>query len=98
LRQFDEDTTINLVEWLNFTNFDIAGDLCFGEFFHCLKNEKAHPWVEVSYDFGKGLALIASVNFYPPMDQLLRLAIPRKIVQRTTDDIAMNRTKVMKRL
>jgi cytochrome P450 len=98
LREFDEDTAVNLVEWLNFTTFDIAGDLCFGESFHCLKNGKAHPWVEVSYDFGKGLALIASVNFYPPMDQLLRLVIPRKIMQRTTDHIAMSRAKVMKRL
>lgn len=98
LRKFGEDTPINLVEWLNLTTFDIAGDLCFGESFDCLKNGKAHPWVEVSYGFGKGLALIAAVNFYPPLDKLLRLVIPRKTMQRTTDHIAMSRAKVMKRL
>ncbi len=98
LHEVGENTTIDLVEWLNFTTFDIAGDLCFGESFDCLKNGKAHPWVEISYDFGKGLALIAAVNFYPPLDKLLRLVIPKQIMQRTTDHIAMSRAKVMKRL
>lgn len=98
LRKFDVDTALDLVEWLNFTTFDIAGDLCFGESFHCLENGKADPWVEISYDFGKGLALIAAVNFYPPLDKLLRLVIPKQIMQRTTDHIAMSRAKVMKRL
>lgn len=98
LREVSKDSPIDLVEWLNFTTFDIAGDLCFGESFDCLKNGKAHPWVEVSYDFGKGLALIAAVNFYPPLDRLLRLVIPKQIMQRTTDHIAMSRAKVMKRL
>ena len=98
LREIKHDTTIDLVEWLNFTTFDVAGDLCFGESFDNLENGKAHPWVEVSYDFGKGLALIAAVNFYPPLDKLLRLVIPKQIMQRTTDHIAMSRAKVMKRL
>lgn len=98
LRETKNNNTINLVEWLNFITFDIAGDLCFGESFDNLENCKAHPWVEVSYDFGKGLALIAAVNFYPPLDKLLRLVIPKQIIQRTTDHIAMSRAKVMKRL
>jgi cytochrome P450 len=98
LREIGEDSTIDLVQWLNYTTFDIAGDLCFGESFDCLKNSKAHPWVEISYDFGKGLALIAAVNFYPPLDRLLRLVIPKQIMQRTTDHMEMSRAKVMKRL
>lgn len=98
LREIKHDATIDLVEWLNFTTFDIAGDLCFGESFDNLVNGKAHPWVEISYDYGKGLALIAAVNFYPPVDKLLRLVIPKQIMQRTTDHIAMSRAKVMKRL
>jgi cytochrome P450 len=98
LREVSNDTAINLVEWINFTTFDIAGNLCFGESFDCLKNGKAHPWVEISYDFGKGVALIAAVNFYPPLDRLLRLVIPKQIMQRTTDHMAMSRAKVMKRL
>jgi cytochrome P450 len=41
------DTIVDLVEWLNFCTFDVSGDLSFGESFDCLKNGKAHPWVEM---------------------------------------------------
>ena len=72
----------NLVEWLNFATFDISGDFSFGEPFDCLKNGKAHPWVEISYDFGKALALIASINNYPPFHELLKYVIPKKVLER----------------
>lgn len=98
LREIPSGNPVNLVEWLNFTTFDIAGDLCFGESFNCLQNGRADPWVEISYIFGKGLALKAPVNYYPPLNKILRLVIPRQIMQRTTDHIAMSRAKVMKRL
>jgi len=51
-----------------------------------------------SYDFGKGLALVASINFYPPFDRLLRYVIPKKILQRMLDHKAMTIEKVHKRL
>lgn len=31
-----EDRAFNMVDWLNFTTFDIIGDLAFGEPFGCL--------------------------------------------------------------
>lgn len=89
---------IDLVEWLNYTTFDIAGDLSFGESFECLMNGKTHPWVEIAYDFGKGLALIASVNHYPPFDKLLRYILPAKLRQRMVDHRTMSSSKVQKRL
>jgi cytochrome P450 len=98
LREIVTDDPIDFVEWMNFTTFDIAGDLCFGEPFGSLKEGKMHPWVEMSNDFGHGLALIATVNSYPPLDRLLRLVIPKQIMQKTVDHIAMSRAKVMKRL
>lgn len=98
LREIPGGTPFNLVDWLNFTTFEIAGDLWFGESFDCLKNCTAHPWAEISYTFGKGLALIAAINYYHPLNKILRLVIPKQIMQRTTDHIAMSRAKVMKRL
>ncbi len=62
---------VDLVDWLDFTAFDIAGDLCFGEAFDNLRNERAHPWLEISCDFGKGLTMIA-INYYPPLSKLLK--------------------------
>jgi hypothetical protein len=35
---------IDIVAWLNFTTFDLMGDLAFSESFHCLAESKYHPW------------------------------------------------------
>jgi cytochrome P450 len=51
---------IDLNQWFNYFTFDLASDLCFGESFDCMGNKKAHLWVEITQDFGKGLALLAS--------------------------------------
>ena len=93
-----KEKTVDLNQWFNFVTFDISGDLSFGEPFDCVKNGKAHPWVEIAQDFGKGLALIASINQYPPIDKLLRSIIPRKIMQRQLDHRAMSAAKTKKRL
>jgi cytochrome P450 len=90
--------TVDLNQWFNFLTFDISGDLSFGESFDCIKNGKAHPWVEIAQDFGKGLALISSINLYPPFDKLLRYIIPKKIMQRQLDHRQMSAVRAQKRL
>jgi cytochrome P450 len=47
---------------------------------------------------GKDLALIASINFYPPFDRLLRYVIPKKFLQRMLDHKAIATEKVHERL
>ncbi|KAH7412332.1 cytochrome P450 [Phaeosphaeria sp. MPI-PUGE-AT-0046c] len=90
--------TIDMMKWINYFAFDLSGDLSFGESFDCLKNGEAHPWVAIAQDFGKGLALIASVNTYPPIDKLLRYIIPKEILQRNIDHRAMTAAIARKRL
>ena len=92
------DKIVDFEKWFNFLTFDISGDLSFGESFDCINNGKAHPWVEIAQDFGKGLALIASVNQYPPIDKLLRYIIPKHILQRSMDHRAMSHAKAQKRI
>ena len=36
---------VNLVQWYNFTTFDILGDLCFDEPFGALNKGQYHSWV-----------------------------------------------------
>lgn len=36
---------IDIVKFLNFTTFDIIGDLAFNESFQCLESNDYHPWV-----------------------------------------------------
>ncbi|KAF1931191.1 benzoate 4-monooxygenase cytochrome P450 [Didymella exigua CBS 183.55] len=78
--------------------FDIGSELSFGESFDSTKSGKTHPWVEVAKDFGKGLALIASINQYPPVDQLLRFVIPKKVLAKMKDHAIMSNAMSQKRL
>lgn len=89
---------VDLTQWFNYFAFDVAGDLSFGESFDCLKKKKAHLWVEIAQDFGKGLALMASLNFYWPLNILLRRLMPKRIVQRGKDHRAMSAAKAQSRL
>ncbi|KAI0096560.1 cytochrome P450 [Daldinia grandis] len=40
---------IDIVEWLNFTTFDVVGDLALGDSFHSLENNAYHPWVRLIF-------------------------------------------------
>jgi cytochrome P450 len=98
MKKIKYQKTVDLNQWFNFLTFDISGDLSFGESFDCIKNGKAHPWVEIAQDFGKGLALISSINQYPPFDRLLRYVIPKKIMQRQLEHRQMSAAKARRRL
>jgi cytochrome P450 len=92
------EKTVDFSKWFNYLTFDIAGDFTYGESFNCVENGKAHPWVEIAQDFGKGLALIASINQYPPIDKLLRHIIPKHIMKRSMDHRAMSYEQAQKRI
>lgn len=93
-----KEKTVDFQKWFNYLTFDISGDFTFGESFDCVKNGKAHPWVEITQDFGKGLAMIASINQYPPIDKLLRFVIPKRILQRSLYHRALSLAKASKRV
>ncbi|KAF2030214.1 benzoate 4-monooxygenase cytochrome P450 [Setomelanomma holmii] len=92
------EKTVDMEKWINYLIFDLVGDLAFGESFGQLEDGKLHAWVEIAADFGKGLALIASVNQYPPIRKLLRHIIPKHILQRSKDHREMSCIKTRKRL
>ncbi|KAF1358443.1 cytochrome P450 [Lizonia empirigonia] len=78
--------------------FDIGSDLSFGESFHSLHSGKVHPWVEVAKGFGKGLALIASINRYPPIERLLRYIVPKKVMEKMRSHAQMSSAMAQRRL
>src|SRR5690242_2804931 len=41
-----EQKPTDMVEWYNFTTFDIIRDLVYGEPFNCLATSDYHPWVK----------------------------------------------------
>ncbi|KAF2106482.1 cytochrome P450 [Lophiotrema nucula] len=89
---------IDIVQWLNFLTFDISGALSFGEDFGSVKSGKAHPWVDISCNFGKGLILMASVNFFSPLDKILALVVPKSVRDKMEYHQQIAKMKVQQRL
>ncbi|KAH7374279.1 benzoate 4-monooxygenase cytochrome-like protein P450 [Pyrenochaeta sp. MPI-SDFR-AT-0127] len=89
---------VDIVDWLNFLTFDISGALSFGESFHSVANGVAHPWVEISCSFGKGIALLASINFFRPLNKALKLAMPKKIMEKMEYHKGLAHEKFLQRL
>ncbi|KAI4942690.1 hypothetical protein J4E91_009859 [Alternaria rosae] len=98
MTQLKKRKTIDLEKWLNYLTFDISGDFTYGESWNCVANGKAHAWVDISQDFGKGLALIQSTNMYPPIDKLLRYIIPKRILKRSMEHRKMSFEQARKRI
>lgn len=91
-------TVVDIVDWLNFLTFDISGALSFGSSFDSVKNGKAHPWVDISCSFGKGLALVAAVNFFRPLDSILAYTIPKSVRQKMEYHRQLVHEKLQQRL
>jgi cytochrome P450 len=89
---------VDFTDWFNWLTFDISGALSFGETFGSVAAGRAHPWVEISCSFGKGIALMASINFFRPLNKLLKLAMPRSIMQKMKYHRELAHEKLMQRL
>ncbi|KIW22463.1 uncharacterized protein PV07_12347 [Cladophialophora immunda] len=91
-------TKVDIVSWLNFVTFDISGDLSFGESFGSTLTGNPHPWVDIACRFGKGIALVASINHYAPLQRLLKHAMPVKVRQKMIYHRELSAQKVRQRL
>ncbi|KAI5923146.1 cytochrome P450 [Camillea tinctor] len=89
---------VNIVSWLNWTTFDVIGDLAFGESFGCLENSTYHPWVSIIFSSIKNLAYMASIKRLPAIEFLLKRLIPRNIATKHAEQRMLSREKVRKRL
>ena len=67
--------TLNVVEWFNYTTFDIIGDLGWGSSFNCLETAEYHPWVTVVLQF-QAVFIAASLKYYPWLDKLAQSMTP----------------------
>ena len=50
VRENSSKGPINLVEFFNWTTFDVLGELAFGEPFNSLKKRKTDPWISIILD------------------------------------------------
>lgn len=91
-------TAVNIKSWLNYTTFDITGDLMFGESFDCLRDSQLHPWIELIFGSIKALSFAGVVNQFPWANRLLKVMVPKSVMQKGLDHFNMTARKVDKRL
>ncbi|PGH26436.1 hypothetical protein AJ80_01934 [Polytolypa hystricis UAMH7299] len=101
-RMADRDEEFNLVNWLNFTTFDIIGDLAFGEPFGCLDQGKFHDWVSLIFETVKVGAVEQATRRFAtqgsPIQNFLLSLIPKEMQKRRRDHLEQSREKVLRRL
>lgn len=101
-RMAKDGEEFNLVNWLNFTTFDIIGDLAFGEPFGCLDKGAFHDWVALIYQTVKVGAIEQATRRFATVgtwtqDMLVRL-IPSHVRQRRRNHLEFSKEKVVRRL
>lgn len=89
---------LDIGPWMNFTTFDIFGDLGFGESFECLEQSKYHPWVALIFNSVRATSWIAATRFYPVLEQLIQKLMPPSAKKMTHDHFRQIAEKVDRRL
>ncbi|PWY88534.1 benzoate 4-monooxygenase cytochrome P450 [Aspergillus heteromorphus CBS 117.55] len=90
--------TVDMAQWFEFVTFDITGDLAFGESFDCVKSKQYHPWVSIVYPSMKSAEFERSLLVYPVLTPLVKLLLPRRLVQMRRDHWHMSNEKLQRRL
>lgn len=98
MAEADDGKVVNLVQWYNFTTFDIIGDLMFGEPFGCLEAGGYHPWVATIFDGFKLAVFNQAIKRLPIAGPLLRRLIPQNLLKNQIDHLRLSFEKAQKRL
>ncbi|KAF2095599.1 averantin oxidoreductase, partial [Rhizodiscina lignyota] len=93
----------NLVNWLNFTTFDIIGDLAFGEPFGCLDAGKFIEWVSLIFETVKAGAMEQGTRRFAEaggamQTWLVEHTIPAEFRRRRRQHLIQSKEKVLRRL
>lgn len=95
-------TTVNIVDWFNFTLFDIIGDLSFGESFSCLEKCEYEDWMSQMAAAIKLHYLSINLRYYPIINNLLKpiagFLIPKDIIKQQMDYRQRAEAKLKRRL
>jgi averantin hydroxylase len=87
----------DILEWYNWTTFDMIGDLAFGESFHCLDKKRTDPWIAAIFGAVKVGTWISSVNRYGLQPLVLYLT-PKRLLELVQINLMRNRQKIKERI
>ncbi|KAH8686184.1 cytochrome P450 monooxygenase [Ilyonectria robusta] len=90
---------VDMVQWFNYTTFDIIGDLAFGEPFGCLEESRYHGWVSLVFSSIKNLTYVAQLQRFALIGPLLRrFVIPKTLATKLAEHNQLSAAKVSQRL
>lgn len=93
-----DPSSINILNWMNYTTFDITGDLMFGESFDCLKDSRLHPWIDLLFNSIKMLAVVGATMQFHILHGLLEAFIPTNVTRQAEEHFNLAASKVDRRL
>jgi hypothetical protein len=93
-----KNVPVDIKNWMNFTTFDITGDLMFGESFDCLKDSQLHPWIQLIFSSIKALAFIGAAQQFPILKVMLAALIPSEVTRKGKEHFELGSKKVDRRL
>lgn len=93
-----DDGTLDICSWYNFTTFDVLGDLCFAESFHCLETAENHPWVASVFVGVKVAQLFTVFHHFPPLNTIVKWCIPSFVIDEAQKSFTFTRERVDKRI
>ncbi|KAI2899636.1 hypothetical protein CBS11852_3203 [Aspergillus niger] len=94
----DGRQAININDWLQYTTFDITGELEFGESFGCLEKGEYHPWIKVLLSNFRKIILFGASQLIPGLRFLVGLTIPKAVMQQRQQHFSYTVDKVSRRL
>lgn len=89
---------VNIKDWFNYTTFDVISDFSFGESFNCLEESRYQPWVAMFMSALKLVAMSSVAKRFPPLERLLKLYIPKDVIEARKNHSKQAAEKVEKRL
>lgn len=89
---------VDIKNWMNYTTFDITGDLMFGESFDCLKDSQLHPWIQLIFSSIKALAIAGVAQQFPILQATLDALIPGEVKRKAVEHFDLAAQKVDRRL
>ncbi|KAI5866821.1 cytochrome P450 ClCP1 [Durotheca rogersii] len=92
----DGAAALNMREWLNWTTFDVIGDLGFGSSFGCLEKSDYHPWVKIIALSVRQMGVLnglANAGLRPLIRRVLRMGLTA-----VTDHQSLVREKLKQRM
>ena len=89
---------VDVMDWYNYTTFDIIGDLSFAESFHNLDNKAEHAWIKSLFAGIKAAALLSVAKVIPPLGWFVNRILPVALPGPRAKSLRFVQGKVRKRL